>query len=329
MQDRSHLLPPHKLHRLRGQTDRGTRCGGWLHELGDISPLQHQILAAAYPGEALDYIFKAQKTLTHHNTTILMKYAKLIGMNKGPDNGIRVVTKLVPTQEQQAQAQTHSSLLSTKGPTVPPKGTRPRPLYHSHRQEQGKFDIIQKVWKQCGHLLSSADQTYFGQLKASQHRAGRSSSCSGAPRPHYPQYKPVNAVLQPLFSPFLEQFDPHRSAPHPPPTFSPPSIPTLLSPPGSESAQQAQAPVFDSAHTGALPSPTPPSYLLLSSPGGVCAPTHTSPASSHGQRSWEGRTELEWNHSIDTHTNVASENNGDATPPLSGSNVYQIGELQC
>ena len=367
--DRQQLLTPGKLNRLRGPTARSRRWGGWLHELGDISPVQYQILAAAYPGEALDYIFKAQKALTHHNTAILMKYAKLIGMNKGPDNGIRITVKLAPTQEQLAQikqnTQSSPSTLPDKQLTTPPPCAqhRHRTHYDPLQAELCRFADIQKVWKQCGHSLSPENQIYYGQLKASQHQAGSSSSCSGAPRPQHIYSAPPNAVLPPLYSPFLAQFGSKaplldanlsptpagqlaspsqqtgksgrcqmarrlnrflplvRGSPPPPPT---PSPPTLLTPLASRLAQHPLLSSMAQECANSPPSPPLPASLNLSPPGGVCAPTHTFPASSQGQRSWEGRTQIKQN----LHIKVATENNGDATPPLSASYDYQIGELQ-
>ena len=80
--ERDKLLTTHNYMQMRGETQRGTNHGGWIHELGDISPTQYMIISAAHPKTAMDYIFKAQKALTHHNTTILAKYTELAGMYK-------------------------------------------------------------------------------------------------------------------------------------------------------------------------------------------------------------------------------------------------------
>ena len=82
----------------RGTTERGDKWGGWLQELGDISPVQWMIIAAAKETGAQDWVTQAQKELTKSNMKILREYADMVGLYMGPDNGIRVVSVLKDTQ---------------------------------------------------------------------------------------------------------------------------------------------------------------------------------------------------------------------------------------
>ena len=63
-----------------------------MQELGDISPVQWMIIAAAKETGAQDWVTKAQRELTKSNMKILREYANMVGLYMGPDNGIRVVS---------------------------------------------------------------------------------------------------------------------------------------------------------------------------------------------------------------------------------------------
>ena len=43
---------------MRGKTSRGVQWGGWLHELGDISPPQAMIIALAKGTQAMDWVLQ-------------------------------------------------------------------------------------------------------------------------------------------------------------------------------------------------------------------------------------------------------------------------------
>jgi len=207
-EDTNKLLTPKSINKLRGTTNRGNKWGGWIHELGDISPTQHLIIAAAHPKKALDYIFKAQKALTHHNTTILNKYTQLTGMHKGPDNGIRIATKLKPTQEQDKQEQTQP----TPSNTPITKTNNKTPTFNPHKEEEQKYHTITQTWKYYGYgqTMTQQEKQYYTQLKAQQHKEGNSSSNSRAhaPTTTAPHTKQQPAIrLTPLeLSPFLKTF---------------------------------------------------------------------------------------------------------------------------
>ncbi len=169
-QDKETLLKPTQTTKIRGRTERGDIWGGWIHELGDISMQQYLIITAAHPGKEMDYIFKAQKALTHHNTTILNKYTELAKIHKGPDNGIRITMKLQQTQEQkQANQQALNTMYSTT--------TQPQPnnIHEREVTEEEKWEQITKTWKTYRHKLGTKEQEIYKNLKLEQHFHNNSS----------------------------------------------------------------------------------------------------------------------------------------------------------
>ena len=184
---------------MRGETQRGTNHGGWLHELGDISPTQYMIISAAHPETAMDYIFKAQKALTHHNTTILAKYTELAGIYKGPDNGIRITTKLTPTQEEQMQTDklTQEKTANTQANSKQKEPTQPAPT------EEVKYKHICQMWGKYGHTMTKELQEYYRNLKAEQHLQNNSSSSTSLYKQPQQQKQKKKTTTQ---TPFLKEF---------------------------------------------------------------------------------------------------------------------------
>ena len=76
------------------------KWGGWIQELGDISPMQSLIIGTAKQEHADSFILQTQRSLTLHNMKILRCYAKLTNTYMAGDNSIRIVQSLIPTQEQ-------------------------------------------------------------------------------------------------------------------------------------------------------------------------------------------------------------------------------------
>ena len=197
VEDTNQLLTPAALLKLRGATIRGEQWGGWIHELGDISHQQYLILAAAFPGQELKYISQAQKALTHHNTTILNKYADLVGIHKGADNGIRIIRTLPLTQEQKLQDEAITKTINTN----------PVRSYTSEQEEQ-RYENIQMGWKMSSHMLSSEDQRYYLTLKQDQHRQGRSSSNADMDKMIHQTQPEHREQVRIITSPFLQIFGP-------------------------------------------------------------------------------------------------------------------------
>ena len=95
----------------RGQTHSGQKWGGWIQELGDVSPMQSLIIATAKPQSADQYILHAQKRLALVNLSMLKRYAKLTGTTLSADNSIRICENVPVTQEDLEHQQQHQTQL--------------------------------------------------------------------------------------------------------------------------------------------------------------------------------------------------------------------------